>query len=148
MEECRVCDWASDHFALVEGTGARYAYAMTEKRSEKATRDLAREAVLSVASASIASLKESEEFDGAHPMHYAVEVLPLIVTRSPLVACQLDSNGEVELSLINRSWVRQSHESFDDPVGVFVVTAGEFPSFIRDFMKTIEKMGMQKIGSS
>lgn len=133
LERCDYCDRNFDRLFDIDPYRTQYAYAITEKRSDRATRDLAREAILSVVSASIAAVRHSEQFDEVNYVHHAVEVVPLVVTRSPLVACRLDKFGIPELFEVERCWVRQSHESVEDPVGVLVLTFDSLHRFVDDF---------------
>jgi hypothetical protein len=143
--DCIRCDEIQTPlFDLAHAAGASIAYAITEKKNEKGGKDLAREAVLSVTSASIAHVHAAEEFREASPVHYSLNVLPLVVTKSPLVACSLSESGDVNLSHIDRCRVFSTHEKWDSlPIGVFVINIEVFRRFVTEIASMCRRAGLK-----
>lgn len=142
-QDCVLCNDLDELYRLGPGDGARTAYAVTEKRNRKSERDHAREAILSVTSASIAEVRQGESFQDASPVHYSVRVLPLVVTKSPIVSCSLNDDGNVILSRINSCWALSIHEKRDMPVRVLVVTYPAFKNFVAELTAVYSRLGIK-----
>jgi hypothetical protein len=140
---CARCDEIDQPLAgLGPGGNAPNAYSITEKRSDKSSRDHAREAVLAVTSASIAAVHDAEQYRKSNLVHYSLRVFPIVVTKSPLVACSLNDSGDVILSHMNSCWVSNVHEKWDNQVQVMVITAEAFSGFIARFATYRSSVGL------
>jgi hypothetical protein len=141
--DCPRCEEiANGIYELGPADTAPKAYAITEKRSGRSGTDHAREAVLSVTSASIAKMQEADESRRGYTGHYSWRVLPLVVTKSPIVSCSLNDNGNVSLLLTPNCWVSVVHEKSDFPVLVLVITYAAFHEFVTELMAMYGRLGI------
>lgn len=72
------------------------AYAVTEKRTKDNSKDHAYEAVQQAAASLLAEFADIDN-DG-HEMGFGIFGYAIVVTRSPLVVCRLDQDGDIALS--------------------------------------------------
>ena len=120
-------------------------YAITEKRTDKGqARDKARDAVMAVTSAAISALRWELDHQASMrtaagngsagssvnlAVHRALVLVPTVVTTSPLFACALDEDGNVQLQRVRRGVVSVMHEQSPEPLSVLVLVAEDLGSF-------------------
>lgn len=131
---CETCTQLGSEIGAWARIGTReHAYAVVEKRNpEKGSRDLAREAVLSVASAVRSAqhwilaehAREKEEYDDQD--HRFDSCIPVVVTTSPLFACSLDANGDVTLTRVEELVTSLTPDPASEPMLVTICTADRF----------------------
>lgn len=139
---------------VCRGVGMAYAgltrelagYSITSKRREdrKGDRDLAFAAVQQVVSATVAATVEAVPSDGEQNEREVTRThvhggpvsltIPVVVTSGPLVTCELDDKGEMQLRQVERVGVRVARSGlpeFADTMEVQVVTEGAVAEFMR-----------------
>jgi hypothetical protein len=141
--DCQLCNDLDAVYSLGPGPTAPMAYAVTEKRTGNNGKDHAREAVLSATSAAIAVLDEGKTYGKAAPVHYSLTVFPLVVTKSPIVSCSLDTSGDVVLSQIDSCWISSVHEKRDTPIRVLIVTFSAFKNFAAKLASIYNRLGIE-----
>jgi hypothetical protein len=95
-----------------------------------------------VVSAAYAVTEESRQFLKANDEHYECNSVPLVVTRSPIVACTLGNNGELELKRTNHCIVNVFSEQATQGVGVAVITQAALPRYIEVWRRAMQDLGM------
>lgn len=112
--DCPLCEAMIYRFGELRHNAPR-AYALTEKRAKNA-KDHAYEGVRQAASAALGQYGDGDRRDG-HPDASIISVLaiPIVVTTSPLVLCQLDDLGEVSLEFVDRMNVTVPRRDMPEP---------------------------------
>ena len=122
-----------------QGAPVLDAYAVTEKRAKNA-KDHAHEAVQQAATALTAQFPEISDGHGTHGRKFPVFGHAVVVTRSPLVICTLDDDGEVQLSPVpTASVIVPRLDLPDDPsasqgIQVSVVQLAALEGFIKSLV--------------
>lgn len=142
--DCRECRELRSFYDIGPGKSTPIAYSITEKKSAKSDKDLARDAVLAVTSAAVGILREVENDQPGSTAHYSYRILPVVITKSPIVACSLAGDSEIGLSRINSCWISTFHETRDigKPILGLVVNHASLGPFAAEVSGICERLGL------